>query len=114
MIILKIISDYGYVVELNLLEEHEAFIFILVAILLLTVYIRTKVLKKAVKKNVPITSTQNSFDYVNRDILMQPKKDVDMFEVPFKNFSLSWFYRGFGVLCVLVFYFTVVLCISMQ
>ncbi|MDC8003908.1 hypothetical protein POV27_07580 [Aureisphaera galaxeae] len=102
MIALKSIPDPSYF-ELNRLADYEAYFFVFIAILLILVFFKMKTKGRSQANQVSPSSIDNSFEYESRDVLMQPKKQVDEFEVPFKNFSLHGFYIAFGIVFIITF-----------
>ena len=89
--------------ELNILTEYEAYFFVFIALLIILLFVRKKVLKKSFEYQSEPRSEQIKFDYESRDVLMQPKKKVDESEIPFKNFSLDAFHILVAIVLFIIY-----------
>lgn len=87
--------------ELNILTNYDAYFFVFIALLILILFVRKKVLKKSIEYQSESKTEQIEFE--SRDVLMQPKKKVDESEIPFKNFSLDAFHIVVAIVLFIIY-----------
>ena len=107
MIALRAINAPTFPVDFNRLTSYDAAFFTMLAIAIEVLYFRRKHLAK--KQQLDNSPAQPNFDYLDNDVLMQPKQVKDNTEVPFTNFSMDGWHIAFYLALFVLFCYSLAL-----
>ena len=87
-------------IELNQLGNYEAGVIIILAVAIAIIFFKRKYFTRKQQLN---SNAESSLDYLERDVLMQPKQYQDTTQAPFTNFSMDFWHIAFYLALFVIF-----------